>query len=152
MVAQGRHALIFGASGISGWSLMKQCLSYPSHSTFAHITGLCNRPADKHSLLLPDDPRLSIVSGIDLTGPHETVVSELKKRVPGVEEVDTVFFCGIFLSFFHFSFFLLLPSCPVLPDPYCLPELTRTQHTSRQTTTPPCAKSILRSWKLPCKL
>ncbi|KAE8395911.1 hypothetical protein BDV23DRAFT_82163 [Aspergillus alliaceus] len=103
MTAQGKHALIFGASGISGWSLMKQCLSYPTPSTFAHITGLCNRTADKQSLMLPDDPRLNIVSGIDLTAPHERVVSELKKKVPGVEEVDIVFFCAYIQTNDHAS-------------------------------------------------
>lgn len=77
---------------------MNQCLSYPTPSTFARITGLCNRPVDKKNLFLPDDPRLNIVSGIDLTAPVETVVSELQKKVPGVEDVDVVFFSGIFLS------------------------------------------------------
>ncbi|KAI9925587.1 hypothetical protein ASPWEDRAFT_52225 [Aspergillus wentii DTO 134E9] len=92
MATQGRHALIFGASGISGWSLMKQCLSYPTPSTFARITGLSNRPVDKKNLFLPDDARLNIVSGIDLTASTETVVTELRKKVPSVEDVDVVFF------------------------------------------------------------
>ncbi|KAL4881842.1 hypothetical protein BJY04DRAFT_188185 [Aspergillus karnatakaensis] len=92
MAAQGHHALIFGASGISGWSLMKQALSYPAASTFTRITGLCNRPVDKKTLFLPDDPRLNIVSGIDLTAPVDEVVSNLKENVPDVENVDVVFF------------------------------------------------------------
>lgn len=96
-MTQGKHALIFGASGISGWSLMKQCLSYPAPTTFAHVTGLCNRPVDKKNLFLPDDPRLNIVSGIDLTAPVATVVSELRRKVPSVEDVDVVFFSGTFL-------------------------------------------------------
>ncbi|KAL2832607.1 hypothetical protein BDW59DRAFT_169428 [Aspergillus cavernicola] len=103
MAVQGKHALIFGASGISGWSLMKQCVSYPTPSTFAHITGLCNRPVDKQNLFLPDDPRLNIVSGIDLTAPLETVVSELKKKVPSVEDVDIVFFCAYIQTNDHAS-------------------------------------------------
>lgn len=102
MSAQGKHALIFGASGISGWSLMKQCLSYPTPTTFSRVTGLCNRPVDKKKLFLPDDPRLDIVSGIDLTAPVETVVSGLQRKVPSVEDVDVVFFSGAFIPFLLF--------------------------------------------------
>jgi nucleoside-diphosphate-sugar epimerase len=80
MTGKGKHTLIFGASGISGWSLMKQCLSYPSPSTFHRVTGLCNRHIEKETLLLPNDSRLNIVSGIDLTGSVEIVMEQLKPR------------------------------------------------------------------------
>jgi hypothetical protein len=72
---------------------MKQCLSYPSSTSFSRITGLCNRPATKEDLFLPDDARLNIVSGIDLTAPLETVRRELG-RVDAIRTVDIVFFCG----------------------------------------------------------
>jgi nucleoside-diphosphate-sugar epimerase len=94
MTGKGKHTLIFGASGISGWSLMKQCLSYPSPSTFHRVTGLCNRHIEKETLLLPNDSRLNIVSGIDLTGSVEIVMEQLKTKVEDIMLVDIVFFCG----------------------------------------------------------
>lgn len=94
MNGKGKHALIFGASGISGWSLMNQCLSYPSPSTFHRITGLCNRHIEKEALLLPNDSRLNIVSGIDLRGSVEIVMEQLKTKVEDIISVDIVFFCG----------------------------------------------------------
>ncbi|KAE8420982.1 hypothetical protein BDV36DRAFT_305555 [Aspergillus pseudocaelatus] len=94
MSATGKHALIFGASGISGWSLMSQTLTYPTPTTFRRITGLCNRPLSKKDTLLPNDPRLNIVSGIDLTGSVEEIIDQLKSKVEEVETVDIVFFCA----------------------------------------------------------
>ncbi|KAE8380460.1 hypothetical protein BDV26DRAFT_302894 [Aspergillus bertholletiae] len=94
MSATGKHALIFGVSGISGWSLMNQTLTYPTSTTFRKITGLCNRPLSKEDTLLSDDSRLNIVSGIDLTGSMEEVIGQLKSKVQGVDTVDIVFFCA----------------------------------------------------------
>ncbi|KAF9895130.1 hypothetical protein FE257_000032 [Aspergillus nanangensis] len=90
----GKHALVFGASGISGWALMNQTLSYPTPSTFRRVTGLCNRPLAPEDSFLPDDPRLNIVAGVDLTASVETVTSQLKAKVPEVDTVEIVFFCA----------------------------------------------------------
>ncbi|KAL3458344.1 hypothetical protein BJX64DRAFT_266804 [Aspergillus heterothallicus] len=93
-MSDGKHALIFGATGISGWSLMNQCLSYPSPTTFSRITGLCNRPTRKEDLFLPEDNgRINIVSGIDLTAPVDTVIRGLSK-IEEISSVDVVFFCA----------------------------------------------------------
>lgn len=94
MSSNGKHALVFGASGISGWSLLNQCLSYPTPSTFRRVTGLCNRPLNKEDALLPNDPRLEIVHGVDLTGSVDVVIEQLKAKVKEVETIDVVFFCG----------------------------------------------------------
>jgi nucleoside-diphosphate-sugar epimerase len=97
MAQTGKHALIFGASGISGWALLNQTLQYPTPTTFNRVTGLCNRPWTNKDAYLPDDQRLNIVSGIDLTQPVETVKAQLKEKVEKVETVDVVFFCGMCL-------------------------------------------------------
>ncbi|RDK46565.1 hypothetical protein M752DRAFT_310088 [Aspergillus phoenicis ATCC 13157] len=94
MAATAKHALIFGASGISGWSLLNQTLRYPTATTFNRVTGLCNRPFRTDDALLPDDDRLRIVSGIDLTQPVEAVRALLKDKIDDVESVDVVFFCA----------------------------------------------------------
>jgi hypothetical protein len=89
-----KHALIFGASGISGNSLCNELLVYPSRDTFSKITGLTNRPLSIKDALLPNDPRLELVSGIDLSDPLEEVKKLLKKDVKDVQNVTHVFFMG----------------------------------------------------------
>ncbi|KAL5337682.1 hypothetical protein BJX70DRAFT_389160 [Aspergillus crustosus] len=81
MSSNRSHALIFGASGISGWSLLNQCLQYPTPTAFRHA-------------YLPDDPRLDLVSGINLTQPVSTVTEQLKINVHDIQNVNIVFFCA----------------------------------------------------------
>ncbi|KAF4883145.1 Short chain dehydrogenase sirQ [Colletotrichum fructicola] len=52
---KGNVALVFGASGISGWALMRECLNYPSTKT------------------LPEDSRLKMRTGLDLTNAESTL-------------------------------------------------------------------------------
>lgn len=96
MSQNGKHCLVFGASGISGWALLNASVNYPSPTTFHRITGLCNRPLTKEAAYLPADPRINLVSGIDLTGSVESVVKALKEKVEQVETVSIVYFCGMF--------------------------------------------------------
>lgn len=86
------HALVFGASGISGWAIVKEALSYPTKTTFAHVTGLTNRPYTIEGARLPKDDRLQLVSGVDLTGSTEDVVKALKEKVQHLDSVSHVFF------------------------------------------------------------
>ncbi|KAM0489474.1 hypothetical protein ACHAP8_012537 [Fusarium lateritium] len=86
------HALIFGASGISGWSLMNQARVYPSPTTFARITGTVNRPKTVEQLELPQDERFQLASGIDLTKSLDEVIAALKAKVEDIETVSHVFF------------------------------------------------------------
>ena len=88
------HALIFGASGISGWSLVNQARQYPSQTAFSRITGTTNRPADLKSWQIPRDDRIQIASGIDLTKSADEVVAALRAKVPDVETISHVFFMG----------------------------------------------------------
>ncbi|KAJ5978613.1 hypothetical protein N7501_001955 [Penicillium viridicatum] len=47
------------------------------------VTGLCNRPWTSKDAHLPDDPRLNIVLGIDLTRSVEAVKAQLKEYEDG---------------------------------------------------------------------
>ncbi|KAJ5177783.1 uncharacterized protein N7500_000482 [Penicillium coprophilum] len=94
MAQTGKHALIFGASGISGWALLNQALQYPTPTTFSRVTGLSNRPWSIKDAYLPDDDRLNIVSGIDLTQSVDVVKAQLKEKVEEVESVNVVIFCA----------------------------------------------------------
>jgi nucleoside-diphosphate-sugar epimerase len=88
------HALIFGASGISGWALCNQLLAYPSKDSFSRVTGLTNRPLSIEDAKLPHDPRLELLSGIDLSGTVESVKQDLEKKVKDIKDVTHVFFMG----------------------------------------------------------
>lgn len=86
------HALVFGASGISGWNTIVQALSYPTPTTFTSITGVTNRPLSKAEALLPEDERVILVSGIDLSLTPETAIEALKAKVPTIADITHVFF------------------------------------------------------------
>ncbi|KAF3069710.1 3-oxo-Delta(4,5)-steroid 5-beta-reductase [Daldinia childiae] len=83
-------ALIFGASGITGWPLMRECLSYPSKNTFSRVLGLSNRPLSRETAYLPDDPRLEIYTGIDLLDKDQT--RQTLETIPAIGEVTHVYF------------------------------------------------------------
>ena len=92
MASKQYHALVFGASGVSGWAIAKECLTYPTPTTFSRVTALANRPISQEESMLPADPRLHLASGVDLTQDVEGVKSLLKLKVPQVETVTQVFF------------------------------------------------------------
>ncbi|KAE8150861.1 hypothetical protein BDV25DRAFT_139456 [Aspergillus avenaceus] len=85
-------ALVFGASGISGWAVAKNLLTYPTPTTFSRIIGLTNRPRTIEESGLPGDPRLELYSGVNLRGSLEDVVKQLREKVPDVEEVTHVYY------------------------------------------------------------
>lgn len=95
--ARNHHAIVFGASGVSGWGALVQLTKYPTRDTFASITGLTNRPLSKSDALLPDDDRISLVSGVDLSGSPASVIQALKAKVPRIADVTTAFFFGEYL-------------------------------------------------------
>ncbi|KAF2810070.1 uncharacterized protein BDZ99DRAFT_570697 [Mytilinidion resinicola] len=94
MAPTGNHALIFGASGITGWAIVNAILNgYPTKDAFAKVTALVNRPLSREVAQWPDDPRLQIITGINLLkGTQEELEKEIKEKVPGVETVNQVFF------------------------------------------------------------
>ncbi|CAN9398800.1 unnamed protein product [Alternaria alternata] len=88
------HALVYGASGISGWSIVNAILNgYPSKDAFSRVTAMVNRPLTREMALWPDDPRLQIVSGVDLVkGTQEELEEQIKEKVKDVETVTQVYF------------------------------------------------------------
>lgn len=89
------HALVLGASGISGWSIVNQALIYPTPSTFSRITGTTNRPLLIDEARIPKDARVKLVSGIDFTKSIEEVSRLLKEKVHDIHTVTHVFFTGV---------------------------------------------------------
>lgn len=90
-------ALVFGATGISGWAFVNEILNqYPSQGTWDKVHALANRPISRETLLWPDDARLNLVSGIDLLGStQEELEAGLKDMIPGIEKVTHVFYLGM---------------------------------------------------------
>jgi hypothetical protein len=93
----GRHALIFGASGISGWAIVNGLLSgYPTKQSFSRITALTNRPLSPESSQWPQSDLLQVVSGLDLltNKGQDGFEAEMKSKIRGIETVSHVFFFG----------------------------------------------------------
>ncbi|GME41715.1 sirq protein [Neofusicoccum parvum] len=86
------HALVLGASGISGWSLLNQLRTYPTPTTFTRITGTTNRPFTLEAARIQNDVRCKIVSGIDFTKPIEEVAHFLQQEIPDIHTVSHVFY------------------------------------------------------------
>ena len=90
-------ALVFGASGISGWAVTKNLLSYPSASTFTRVIALANRPRSLAECSLPQDPRLELYSGIDLRGNLDQVLGTMKGKIPNLNEITHMYYCGMLI-------------------------------------------------------
>ena len=90
----GKSALVFGASGVSGWSFVNEILNdYPKKGTWDKVHALTNRPLSLKDSHWPDDSRLNIVSGIDLLkGTQEELEVALKAACPGIEKVTHVYY------------------------------------------------------------
>lgn len=90
----GKSALIFGASGVTGWSLVNEMLNdYPQKGVWEKVYALTNRPLKQENSLWPNDPRLNIVSGIDLLkGSQEELEMTMKDKIKDVEQVTHVYY------------------------------------------------------------
>ncbi|KAL7928073.1 hypothetical protein V8C35DRAFT_333751 [Trichoderma chlorosporum] len=90
---ENRTALVFGASGITGWAILREALKYPTTTAFHRVIGLTNRRLDRVKSLLPDDSRLTLAHGIDLTKDIDDVVAKLVD-VEGIRDVTDVYFAA----------------------------------------------------------
>lgn len=97
----GKVALVFGASGVTGWSVVNEILTdYPKEGIWDKVYALTNRPLSLEDSHWPNDPRLNIVSGIDLLkGSQEDLGKELKDKIDGIEKVTHVYYLGRKKSF-----------------------------------------------------
>jgi hypothetical protein len=96
MATTKRHALVFGASGVTGWSVVNQLLlDYPASGTWDKVTALTNRPLSLEVSQWPKTGKLSIVSGLNLLEPSQEVFNEtLRKASPDIDTVTHVFYYG----------------------------------------------------------
>lgn len=89
-----KSALVFGASGVTGWSFINEILSdYPAKNIWKRAHALSNRPLTLSQSQWPEDPRLNMVSGIDLLAHNqESLETELQQKVPDIGEVTHLYF------------------------------------------------------------
>jgi hypothetical protein len=92
-----KTALVFGASGVSGWSFVNEMLNgYPEQGVWAKVHALTNRPLTREASTWPASPRLNIVSGIDLlAGTQEELEDTIRSKVTGIENVTHVYYLGM---------------------------------------------------------
>lgn len=89
------HAIVFGASGLLGWSALSELVE---SSEFSKVTAVLNRPATAEQLCLSSD-KLDIVSGINLTeGTGESLAKALTDASPDVRGVTHAFYFGMLSS------------------------------------------------------
>lgn len=85
------QALVFGASGVTGWALTNAALSYPTATTFKRVVGLTNRPLSVEEAGLPPDPRLQLYPGLDL-GKDSQSVTEYLSKIEDIGETTHIYF------------------------------------------------------------
>ncbi|KAF9887231.1 hypothetical protein FE257_010359 [Aspergillus nanangensis] len=87
------HALVFGASGITGWAIVNAILNdYPAADTFSKVTALTNRPLTPEQAQWPQSDKLQLASGVDLQSDASALEAELRSRIPDIETVSVVYF------------------------------------------------------------
>lgn len=95
MAAPTYHAVVFGASGINGWALVKELLSdYPARSTFSKVTAVLNRPLSLQESQWPQDDRLQTVVGANLIADHATLFRTLEANIKEAETISHIYYAG----------------------------------------------------------
>lgn len=94
-----KRALVFGASGVSGWAMVNEILNdYPEQGIWGGVVALTNRPLSLEQSQWPRDSRLSIVSGVDiLAGSQQDLENTLKARVPEIGSITHMIYLGMWI-------------------------------------------------------
>ncbi|KAH0844633.1 hypothetical protein FOPE_09990 [Fonsecaea pedrosoi] len=89
-----KHALVLGASGITGWGVVNALLSDNKDTRqFSQVTAVTNRPLDILSSGWPSSSKLEIVSGIDLLAGEQTdLLNSLRCQISGLPRVTHVYY------------------------------------------------------------
>ena len=91
----GKRALVFGASGVTGWSFVNEILNdYPNETIWDGVVAMTNRPLKQEDSLWPADRRLQIISGVDLLASQEEIEKALRLNVVDVDKVTHVYYLG----------------------------------------------------------
>lgn len=80
------HALVFGPSGLIGWSVVNELLyPYPSPSPFTRVTACDNRPLQFEDSYwpnsAPDRPNLKLVTHVNLAPGNDDLETKLQNEI-----------------------------------------------------------------------
>jgi nucleoside-diphosphate-sugar epimerase len=90
-----KSALIFGASGVTGWAFVNEILNdYPKKEIWGKVHALTNRPLSQKDSMWPNDERLDIVSGIDLLKGSQQDLEDALRNIEGIDKVTHVYYLG----------------------------------------------------------
>src|ERR1700760_5197386 len=90
------HALIFGASGITGWAIANLLLSsdFPEAQSFSRVTALTNRPLKLEETLWPANDKLQMGTVNLMHDDGQDGVEKELGKLEGIEGVTHVYFFG----------------------------------------------------------
>jgi hypothetical protein len=73
---------------------VNEALSYPTPETFSQVIGFTNRPLSLKDSYLPSDLRLSLKSGVELSGDVSSIMKALKEieEIEKIEKITHVYF------------------------------------------------------------
>jgi hypothetical protein len=95
-IQMAKSALVFGASGVSGWAFVNELLhDYPRPETFQKIHAFSNRPLSHATSQWPCSPLLYLVSGIDVLNGIQEDLETAFQRIEGIEDVTHVYYLGM---------------------------------------------------------
>jgi hypothetical protein len=99
MAEPKNHALVIGASGVIGWSVVNQLLQpYSSPSPFSNITAFINRPVDIKDMFWPEPssgrPEVRLVAGVNLLCSDAEFEKIIEAKVPDVGSISHVYYFG----------------------------------------------------------
>ncbi|KAI1948664.1 hypothetical protein LOZ12_006212 [Ophidiomyces ophidiicola] len=88
------HALVLGASGMSGWAFINQLLhNYPRPGIWRRITGVNRKPMnEEEKSYWPTDGRLALASGFDLHGDDEDILRQKFEKIRDMKTVTHVYY------------------------------------------------------------
>ncbi|KAK0388033.1 hypothetical protein NLU13_4277 [Sarocladium strictum] len=87
-MVEGKVAIVFGASGVSGWSFVNEILNdYPKKGVWSGVLALTNRPLTVEESFWPPDDRLSITSGINLLEDSPETIQKKLSDIAGIKKV-----------------------------------------------------------------
>lgn len=89
-----KHALVFGASGITGWAVVNELLAESTDAQrFRTVTALTNCPLPSSVSRWPENLKLKVISGIDLLkGSQMDLENDIRNKVMDISGVTHVFF------------------------------------------------------------
>lgn len=98
MAEPRHHALVVGASGLIGWSVVNQLTQDSSQQPFYKVSALVNRTLELKGFFWPRTspgcPELQLVSSVNLSCTEDELESYLRENVVDVASISHVYYFG----------------------------------------------------------